>query len=54
LLRQSARLLDRWQFSVDGQRVMVAIEGPLTIDDVEACIRATLRGVGLFACLVPS
>ncbi len=27
---------------------MVAIEGPLTIDDVEACIRATLRGVGLF------
>ena len=48
MLRQSARLLDRWQFSVDGQRVMVAIEGPLTIDDVEACIRATLRGVGLF------
>ena len=48
LLRQSARLLDRWQFSVDGQRVMVGIEGPLTIDDVEACIRATLRGVGLF------
>src|SRR6202047_4275219 len=28
LLRQSARLLDRWQFSVDGQRVMVSIEGP--------------------------
>ena len=28
LLRQSARLLDRWQFSVDAQRVMVGIEGP--------------------------
>jgi hypothetical protein len=48
LLRQSARLLDRWQFSVDGQDVTVGIEGPLIIDDVEACIRATLRGVGLF------
>ena len=48
LLRQSARLLDRWQFSVDGQPVTVGIEGPLIVDDVEACIRATLRGVGLF------
>ncbi len=28
LLRQSARLLDRWQFSVDGQRVMVGIRDP--------------------------
>src|SRR3984893_3000812 len=48
LLRQSARMIDRWQFSVDGQDVTVGIEGPLIIDDVEACIRATLRGVGLF------
>jgi DNA-binding transcriptional LysR family regulator len=48
LLRQSARMIDRWQFSVDGQPVTVGIEGPLIIDDVEACIRATLRGVGLF------
>ena len=48
LLRQSARLLDRWQFSVDGQAVTVGIEGPLIVDDVEACVRAALRGVGLF------
>ena len=48
LFRQSARLLDRWQFSVDGQPVTIGIEGPLIIDDVEACIRAALRGVGLF------
>jgi len=41
-------MIDRWQFSVDGQPVTVGIEGPLIIDDVEACIRATLRGVGLF------
>ena len=48
LLRQSARLLDRWQFSADGQPVTVRVEGPLIVDDVEACIRAALRGVGLF------
>ena len=48
LLRQLARLLDRWQFSVDGQAVTVGIEGPLIVDDVEACVRAALRGVGLF------
>ncbi|MDB5499930.1 MAG: hypothetical protein JWP28_3961 [Phenylobacterium sp.] len=48
LLRQSARLLDRWQFSADGQSITVGVDGPLIIDDVEACIRAALRGVGLF------
>ena len=29
---------------------MVAIEGPLVINDVEARIRSALRGIGLF-CL---
>src|ERR1700674_1465888 len=48
LLRQSVRLLDQWQFSVDGQAVTVGIEGPLIVDDVEACVRAALRGIGLF------
>jgi DNA-binding transcriptional LysR family regulator len=47
LLRQSARLLDRWRFSDGVQDVTVAVEGPLILDDVEACIRAALRGVGL-------
>src|ERR1700730_764285 len=48
LLLQSMRALDKWQFIVDGQRVTVGIKGPLVINDVEACIRAALRGVGLF------
>jgi hypothetical protein len=33
------------QFSVDGQAVTVGIEGPLIVDDGEACVRAALRGV---------
>jgi DNA-binding transcriptional LysR family regulator len=48
LLRQSARLLDRWQFSINGHAITIGIEGPLIVDDVEACVRAALRGVGLF------
>jgi DNA-binding transcriptional LysR family regulator len=48
LLRQSARLLDRWQFSIDGHAITIGVEGPLIVDDVEACARAALRGVGLF------
>jgi DNA-binding transcriptional LysR family regulator len=50
LLRQSAQMIDHWQFVVDGQRITVKIEGPLIINDVETCIRSTLKGVGLF-CL---
>ncbi len=48
LLRQSARLLDRWRFSVGGQGIAVSVQGPLILDDVEACVRAALKGVGLF------
>ena len=48
LLEQSTRALDQWQFVVDGRRVAVGIEGPLMVNDVEACIRSALRGVGLF------
>jgi DNA-binding transcriptional LysR family regulator len=50
LLLQSAHTIDHWQFMVDGQRTTVGIKGPLTINDVETCIRSTLRGAGLF-CL---
>ena len=32
---------------VAGQRVEVAVDGPLILNDVEMIIRATLRGVGL-------
>lgn len=48
LLRQSARVLDRWQFVVDRRRITVGIDGPLVINDVDTCIRSALRGVGLF------
>jgi DNA-binding transcriptional LysR family regulator len=48
LLRQSARVADRWQFSVEGQLVTIGVAGPLIADDVEACVCAALRGVGLF------
>ncbi len=47
-LRQSVRVLDHWQFVVDGERTTVGIQGPLVINDIEACIRSALRGVGLF------
>ena len=50
LLRQTAHTIDHWQFIVDAQRIAVRIEGPLIINDVESCIRSTLRGAGLF-CL---
>jgi DNA-binding transcriptional LysR family regulator len=48
LLRQSTRLLDRWQFPAGSQEVTVSVQGPLILHDVEACARAALRGVGLF------
>jgi DNA-binding transcriptional LysR family regulator len=48
LLRQPGRLLDRWRFPDAVQDVTVAVEGPLILDGVEACIHAALRGVGLF------
>jgi DNA-binding transcriptional LysR family regulator len=50
LLRQTAHTIDHWQFIVDAQRIAVGIDGPLIINDVETCIRSTLRGAGLF-CL---
>ena len=48
LLLQSAHTIDHWQFIVDGERITVGIEGPLIINDVETCIRSTLKGAGLF------
>ena len=48
LLRQSVRALDHWQFAVDGKRITVGVAGPLVINDIDACVRSALRGVGLF------
>lgn len=36
-----------WPFMVEGQRLEVAVDGPLILNDVEMIIHATLRGVGL-------
>jgi len=48
LLQQSTQMLDHWQFAIDRKQVTVHIQGPLIVNDVDACIRSTLRGVGLF------
>jgi DNA-binding transcriptional LysR family regulator len=51
--RNAAKLLRhrrRQTLVVDGERMTVGIEGPLIINDVETCIRSTLRNAGLF-CL---
>ena len=50
LLQQSTHTLDHWQFIVDERPVMVGIDGPLILNDVDICIHAALRGAGLF-CL---
>lgn len=47
LLRQSVRVLDHWLFVVDGQRITVNVDGPLVINDIDACIHSALRGAGL-------
>jgi DNA-binding transcriptional LysR family regulator len=43
LLRQGERLLDRWQFTVGGQDVMVGVAGPLIVDSVEVARRLPYR-----------
>jgi DNA-binding transcriptional LysR family regulator len=48
LLRRSGKTVGHWHFQVQGRRVHVRPQGPLATNDVDACIRAALRGVGLF------
>ena len=45
--------LYRWQFERDGDRLEVAVDGPLTLNDSELILTAALDGVGL-ACTVES
>lgn len=37
----------RWEFDKGEQSLVVAVTGPLTVDDIELVIRAALDGVGL-------
>ena len=48
LHRTDASGADHWRFVVRGRPVTIAVTGPLLINDVDSCIRAALRGVGLF------
>ena len=48
LYRADASGTERWRFVVRGRPVTIAVTGPLVIHDVDLCIRAALRGVGLF------
>lgn len=46
--RRPSLKVEPWSFVVSGQQVNIEVEGRLTTNDVETCIRAVLRGVGLF------
>jgi DNA-binding transcriptional LysR family regulator len=48
LLRRSGKTVGHWHFIVKGRRVHVRVKGPLATNDVDACIRAAVRGAGLF------
>ncbi|MES2149803.1 MAG: LysR family transcriptional regulator [Pseudomonadota bacterium] len=52
-LRQGALAMRDWEFNAQGERVRVAVQGPLIFNDVELCIRSTLRGMGLFQLPLP-
>lgn len=42
-----------WTFVEDGQPFNVPVNGPLIVNDVEACLRAVLRGVGFARVPIP-
>ncbi len=52
-LRQGGQAMRDWEFTARGERLRVAVQGPLIFNDVELCIRATLRGMGLFQLPLP-
>jgi DNA-binding transcriptional LysR family regulator len=52
-LRQGALAMRDWEFNAKGERMRVAVQGPLIFNDVELCIRSTLRGMGLFQLPLP-
>ena len=37
----------RWEFGKDTQSLVVGVDGPLTIDDMDVSIRAAIAGIGL-------
>ena len=46
-LRRSPVATYDWEFMVEGQRVKVAVNGPLIVNDVQTFLHAAVRGVGL-------
>lgn len=43
----SRRALYRWEFERDGQEIEVAVNGPLTLNDLEMAVQAAVSGIGL-------
>ncbi|MCW2246041.1 DNA-binding transcriptional LysR family regulator [Azospirillum fermentarium] len=43
----STRALYRWEFERDGKEIEVAVNGPLTLNDLETAVHAAVGGVGL-------
>jgi DNA-binding transcriptional LysR family regulator len=48
LYRPDARGIEHWPFRTRGRALTVDVRGPLAINDADACLRAALRGVGVF------
>jgi DNA-binding transcriptional LysR family regulator len=52
-LRQGAGAMREWEFNAQGERIRVAVQGPLIFNDVELGIRCMLRSMGLFQLPLP-
>jgi DNA-binding transcriptional LysR family regulator len=50
VLRRPKATVDHWHFVIDGERIAIDVAGSLVTNDVEAGLRAAVRGAGLF-CL---
>ena len=45
--RPATSAIDGWRFEVDGDPVLIAVEGPLVVSHCEAAVAAACQGVGL-------
>lgn len=46
VIRRNGQVARTWEFANAGESVRVGVDGPLILNDYEACLRAALRGVG--------
>ncbi len=45
--RPATNRIDRWRFEVDGEPVVIAVTGPLTVSHCPAAVEAARQGVGV-------